>query len=221
MKQSFVLAVVMLFTFSGYAQRKGLNMGGNIDLGMSILFADNLRDYYPTAVSTQNRPDFFFSVQGNIGSMFNNHFGLFTGLGVASYQWKFHAQNGLAEATAYQSQTYITLPLYLHMITSKPGRPGFFLNFGASLCMLTGAEWKIKSNTQPERNGNNKEDLNGVNVSPFLNLGLSLPLGTRGDLFIGPKMQTQVLNNFDDVDGTEGLLLANTINIGALVRLGK
>jgi len=203
------------------AQRKGFHIGGNIDMGLSTLFADNADDYFLSSVSLDRRPDMFLSISFNVGGMLNNHIGLFTGVGISKYQWKLDARSGGSVATQAQRQTYVIVPLYLKVITSQPGHAGFFMNVGANACLLTKAAYKISSSNNIDREADNTDQFYGFNVSPFLNLGVSIPLRENGELFIGPKIQSQVVNNFDDTDGSEGYLLAGSLNVGASFRLGR
>ena len=169
-------------------------------------------------MKTENKPDLYSCIAVNAGGMFNNHVGFYGGLGVSGYSWITEASTAGNKVTTTQKQTYIDVPLFLHIVTSRPGRVGFFTNVGANASILGAAKYSNNAKLAV-KDRENKADFYGFNISPFVQLGLSIPLSTRGEIYIGPKIQAQVLNNFDDTIGTTGYLLANSLNVGVLLYL--
>lgn len=209
-------AIAGLYSSMAYGQRKGFNMGADLSIGGSTLAGAKL--YSGNAYTDNVSPGVCAALQLSVGGMFNNHFGLFSGVGVSLYSYDIL----FGSATITQRQTFLDIPLYLHFITSKPGRVGFFGRFGATGNLLLAAEFDGRSPYASSVSGReNSVDFYRANVSPFANIGLSLPFKQRGDLLLGPKVMFQTVNNFDDFEGSEGIIVSTTFNVGFRLRLGS
>lgn len=213
--KKLLLAVLLLSTITAHAaSRKGFYLGFNTGIGASTVYYDNFATNYSIPVTIS--PDLFYGIGVSVGGMFNNHIGLFSGVNFSKYNYTFKVAPG---NSADQEQGFIDIPINLRYISSKPGRIGFYLNTGFDISFLYSAT--VSTSISGYQAEDNTYDFYVANLVFVLNPGLYIPLGNRGNLFMGPRFQTQSVNNFDNLDGDYGLLMANSFNANFSFRLGR
>lgn len=214
-----------MFTFSSSAQRRGFNLGLNAGYGSTTLYHDNFVSVFPGTAYDMD-PGSFYSVGVQAGYMFSDHFGLFTGIARAYHRWYMTAEKTIYRSDNVNEQQYTIVPIYLHAITANYKKVGIYLDAGAELSWLQGGcKWRsvfYKNDIEyTVQEGNGVDDMRLFVISPFIGLGIAVPISKRFTLFAGPKGQLQAMNNFNSPDNGKGHLLSYSLNTSLYMRLGK
>lgn len=226
-----LLAAIILFSTHVSAQRKGLNFEANINYGYNHL---NRRDFMeslgwgtiqPGDGNLNEGP--FWGIAAGAGYMFNNYIGIFGGLGLDRYRWIFVVDPMVKNKPRYemeQKQYYITLPLYVKLITSRPGRVGAYATIGAQFSFNRYAPATITWDPSVGR-AKTRTDNTGWyrgNFLPLIGLGILIPVTKDIEINVGIRTTSQSKNQFDrEVILAGGNFITFTANIGLTVRLPK
>lgn len=220
MKKAIILSITLLASLQSFSQRKGFYLGFQAGAGLSSIYDHNVTN-----------PDASYSARlynaGSIqaGFMFNNHVGLFTGIGSSAYRFNFYGRVGIESMEIDQTQSFIEIPLFVRVVTSKYRKVGFLVNAGFIYSALSNAQFdgtiKYGSTTTATASGEpNKSDFESNNISLFALTGITIPAGKRLDINIGPEFRAMTQENFAPGD-LEGKLFSVSFNGSLLFRLSK
>lgn len=214
-KTSLLLLAALAAALSTHAQsRRGLWVTPNTALGAGTL-SDIYWDSYESNLSA------YFSIGADVGYMFNNYIGLFTGLNLAGYGYvieDYNYQNPDLQYTGTQSR--IEVPLYARFVAARPGRFGFFAHAGFKYGFLTGHKNYIEINGDrtalPQ-----KDDMNNFSVSPFAYLGVHIPAGRRLEMMLGPEFSYQYTDLFSSASNMTGHYFNIGLKFGVGIKCGR
>jgi hypothetical protein len=157
-----------------------------------------------------------FSIQisggADIGYMFNDKVGIFTGIGIGGYGAHFSYGNYIGEIDMTNSTVYMEIPVFFQFISSHAGHSGFFFNVGFKNGFLVGCttEVKVQEYGYPDQahtiEGNDENFYNNYSFSPFTYFGFNIRCGSNVDIDLGPEVTLQATSLFNDsnknIDGS-------------------
>lgn len=188
MKKLILPLLLLTYSMSMAQSRKGLTISPSVTVSAAV--ADG---YYNIDPMTQLelKTDIGGSMTSGIdvGYMFNNKLGLFSGIGYrfttltfTDYSW-----------TLNQEQIGITQPLYFRWVSSQFGRKGLALNAGIhATYMYKGTVLSGGSSYK------NIHEINSPQIDIFINPNLNLPAGRTGiSVDLGVFASIQLNNNYN------------------------
>jgi len=228
MKKLLTFLSFSLFGFSAMAQslavsRHGLWVRPSFAIGGGTVVGADLGPNVSTDLSVQ------ISAGVDVGYMFTDKVGLFTGIGIGGYGASFSFYDYPYNAELITSTVYTEIPLYFQFVSSRVDKTGFFLNVGLKNGFLSGCETTIKENDgtgwySETQNGNLPDKIyTEYSLSPFTYFGVNIRCGNRVDINLGPEITVQATNLFSNTlasgsynsnIGGHYLLLAFKMGIG-------
>ena len=121
MKKLLLLAL-LAGSLQADAQRKGGWL--NIQTGFGVSALRNHEFGSALGVEVKSQPSFSFAAQ--IGYMFDDFAGIYTGLGFTRYGWMLEESYLDQRVSLESKQHYVQLPVFLQIQTSKAGKPGAY-----------------------------------------------------------------------------------------------
>lgn len=221
-KKYILLQLLLLTSIVSFSQNQ-LIINANVDMGISRLVKDNFEN--SNAVYAYNTVNFYYGYFVSLGIEIENHSRLFTGLSIQNYSW------GTEFVTKYQGsvelldQRYISIPIYYQIYTGRKNKPHFYVNAGVYFQFLNKLHWREgyydKNAFVETGETDNSKIFRQTTINPFLQTGLLIPINKgKIELTLGPKVQYQASNNFND-DTDTGHLIAYTFHLGINVLLDK
>ena len=195
---------------TGNYTRKGWYLTGNFGAGISKMTNTNMGNYGYTFT---NKTYYGGTIGG--GYMFSDHAGIFAGIS-RDYHSIYYANgyfNNGKETSL--SQSFISIPISLSLVTNKHHQPSFYTDAGLKLWFMTNVKDEYPMGTSTEKDGYRETGFSGT-----LNIGVLIPVNKYLDLKAGPDLQYSFLSVFE-TSRMKGNLLSIGGRLSVVYKLTK
>jgi len=212
MKRIATFLAFSLFGFSAMAQSPAATASSRRGLWVRPAFAIGGGTVVGADFGANVSTDFSIQISGgvDVGYMFTDKVGLFTGIGIGGYGASFSSYSYIYKEELIASTVYTEIPLYFQFISSHADKTGFFLNVGFKNGFLSGCETQYKMYdgtgwSTATTNDNSDKLYSQYSFSPFTYFGVNIRCGNRVDIDLGPEITIQATNLFsNNTNGASG-----------------
>ncbi len=182
--RSLFFLTLLTVSLQVQAQRQGLWLNFQSGYGSSSISNGDRVSSFSSGVKPG--PRYFMGLQ--LGYMFDDHTGWFSGLSYSRYTWREEITTQLVNATLENRQNYIQIPLYVQFATSKPGKPGAYFQVGVNANILTNAISSLHDNGNGRtiiKDESLKKAVKPFAILPFIGAGAYIPFSRSMHLEAG------------------------------------